>query len=49
LTISILDVYQGLVGAASDKVAALERAGAIVTQSPAQIGTEMVKVSSLTS
>lgn len=33
------------VGAASDKVAALERAGAIVTDSPAKIGLEMLKVS----
>jgi hypothetical protein len=32
-------------GAASDKVAALERAGAIVTDSPAKIGAEMLKVS----
>jgi hypothetical protein len=31
-------------GAASDKVAALERAGAIVTDSPAKIGAEMLKV-----
>jgi hypothetical protein len=31
-------------GAASDKVAALERAGAIVTDSPAKIGVEMLKV-----
>ena len=33
--------------AAVDKVAALERAGAIVTKSPAQIGTAMLKVSTL--
>ena len=33
------------VGAASDKVAALEKAGAIVTDSPAKIGSEMLKVS----
>lgn len=32
-------------GAASDKVAALEKAGAIVTDSPAKIGAEMLKVS----
>lgn len=32
-------------GAASDKVAALEKAGAIVTDSPAKIGPEMLKVS----
>jgi succinyl-CoA synthetase alpha subunit len=31
-------------GAASDKVAALEKAGAIVTDSPAKIGPEMLKV-----
>ena len=31
-------------GAASDKVAALEKAGAIVTDSPAKIGQEMLKV-----
>ena len=31
-------------GAATDKVAALEKAGAVVTDSPAKIGTEMVKV-----
>ena len=34
-------------GAASDKVKALEQAGAIVTDSPAKIGTEMLKVSEL--
>ena len=32
-------------GAASDKVAALERAGAIVTDSPAKIGASMLEVS----
>lgn len=31
-------------GAASDKVAALERAGVHVTDSPAKIGSEMLKV-----
>lgn len=31
-------------GAASDKVKALEQAGAIVTDSPAKIGSEMLKV-----
>lgn len=31
-------------GAASDKVSALERAGVIVTDSPAKIGAEMLKV-----
>ena len=31
-------------GAASDKVAALQKAGVIVTESPAQIGAEMLKV-----
>lgn len=31
-------------GAASDKVAALEKAGVIVTNSPAKIGAEMLKV-----
>lgn len=34
-----------LLGAASDKVKALEKAGAIVTDSPAKIGAEMLKVS----
>lgn len=34
-------------GAASDKVKALEQAGAIVTDSPAKIGAEMLKVSEL--
>jgi hypothetical protein len=32
-------------GAAIDKVRALEAAGAIVTDSPAKIGVEMLKVS----
>lgn len=36
-----------LLGAASDKVKALEQAGAIVTDSPAKIGPEMLKVSEL--
>lgn len=36
-----------LSGAASDKVIALERAGAIVTDSPAKIGQQMLKVRSL--
>ena len=36
-------------GAASDKVAALQKAGVIVTDSPAKIGSEMVKVGDLTS
>lgn len=31
-------------GAASDKVAALSKAGVIVTDSPAKIGAEMLKV-----
>lgn len=35
-----------VLGAASDKVAALEKAGAIVTDSPAKIGVEMMKVCS---
>ena len=38
---------QKLIGAASDKVAALERAGAVVTDSPAKIGSEMLKVQML--
>ena len=33
-----------LVGAASDKVAALEKAGVMVTDSPAKIGSTMLKV-----
>jgi succinyl-CoA synthetase alpha subunit len=37
-------IISGGKGAASDKVAALERAGAIVTNSPAKIGAEMLKV-----
>ena len=36
-----------LLGAASDKVKALEQAGAIVTDSPAKIGAEMLKVCEL--
>jgi hypothetical protein len=35
-----------ITGAAVDKVAALERAGVIVTDSPAKIGAEMLKVCS---
>ena len=35
-------------GAASDKVAALQKAGVIVTDSPAKIGSEMLKVGDLT-
>jgi hypothetical protein len=35
-----------IAGAAVDKVAALERAGVIVTDSPAKIGAEMLKVCS---
>ena len=34
-------------GAASDKVKALQQAGAVVTDSPAKIGAEMMKVSQL--
>jgi succinyl-CoA synthetase alpha subunit len=36
-------IISGGKGAASDKVAALERAGAVVTDSPAKIGVEMKK------
>ncbi|OBZ78626.1 Succinyl-CoA ligase [ADP-forming] subunit alpha-1, mitochondrial [Grifola frondosa] len=36
-------IISGGKGAASDKVAALEKAGAIVTESPAQIGSEILK------
>jgi len=36
-------IISGGKGAASDKVAALEKAGAIVTDSPAKIGPEMLK------
>lgn len=36
-----------IAGAAVDKVAALERAGVIVTDSPAKIGAEMLKVCSI--
>jgi len=36
-------IISGGKGAASDKVAALEKAGAIVTDSPAKIGTQMLK------
>lgn len=34
------------VGAAKDKVAALEKAGVVVTDSPAKIGAAMLKVCS---
>jgi succinyl-CoA synthetase alpha subunit len=37
-------IISGGKGAASDKVRALEKAGAIVTDSPAKIGAEMFKV-----
>lgn len=37
-------IISGGKGAASDKVAALERAGAIVTDSPAKIGQQMLQV-----
>lgn len=37
-------IISGGKGAASDKVAALEKAGAVVTDSPAKIGIEMLKV-----
>lgn len=37
-------IISGGKGAASDKVAALERAGAIVVNSPAKIGSELLKV-----
>lgn len=42
-------IISGGKGAASDKVAALEKAGAIVTDSPAKIGIEMLKVGVLLS
>jgi succinyl-CoA synthetase alpha subunit len=38
-------IIAGGKGAASDKVRALEQAGVIVTDSPAKIGQEMLKVS----
>lgn len=41
-------IISGGKGAASDKVAALEKAGAIVTDSPAKIGPTMLKVSCAT-
>ena len=40
-------IISGGKGAAKDKVAALEAAGAIVTDSPAKIGIEMMKVRSV--
>lgn len=43
-TCSALLLTFGITGAAVDKVAALERAGVIVTDSPAKIGAEMLKV-----
>jgi succinyl-CoA synthetase alpha subunit len=39
-----LTLFLYLSGAASDKVAALEKAGVIVADSPAKIGSEMLKV-----
>lgn len=39
-----LKIHRNL-GKASDKVAALEKAGALVTDSPAKIGSTMLKVS----
>lgn len=42
-------IISGGKGAASDKVAALEKAGAIVVDSPAKIGSELLKVRSLNS
>lgn len=36
-----------VLGAASDKVAALEKAGVTVTDSPAKIGAAMLKVTTL--
>lgn len=44
LSHSALYTEVSLSGAASDKVAALEKAGALVTESPAQIGPTMLKV-----
>ena len=41
-------IISGGKGAASDKVAALQKAGVIVTDSPAKIGSEMLKVGSVT-
>jgi len=41
-----LPLTLGFAGAAADKVAALERAGVVVTDSPAKIGAEMLKVCS---
>lgn len=40
----MLDLSPLNIGAASDKVAALEKAGAFVTDSPAKIGSTMLKV-----
>jgi succinyl-CoA synthetase alpha subunit len=39
-----MDLILLMLGAASDKVAALEKAGVIVTDSPAKIGAMMLKV-----
>jgi len=39
--------YSHFIGAASDKVAALERAGVIVSDSPAKLGALLLKVSLL--
>lgn len=42
-------VSETFLGKAEDKVAALEKAGAIVTDSPAKIGSTMLQVNCLTS
>lgn len=44
ISVSNLFSFFFFTGAASDKVKALEQAGAIVTDSPAKIGAEMLKV-----